>query len=581
MISRTLKKYAPSCLGLALLAAPMLTPSASGQMVTPIQGSNLTSSTTFTWQAAGPEYMLYIGTSPDPSGSAPGPNVYYGGFTGTNNTSVTVNSLPTGTTVVHVDLWTKHPVYSYWLVNTYTYNLDADADGVPNTLDPNPATADPKTVRTGTGYTLTVLSSGRVAHLEHPTLFNATKDDMSFAEAAQISNILYTHFKDDFDFILIASDQENGPSGGYAGIHMGVKNDTAGIGLGMFNYTAAYGSGGKLQSIVHLIDLNGLRGGPSLHEIMHRWGNNFSTAAFPSQTSGHWGNSSVGGVLGGFKSGTLEDLGGGEYRAKHPRTDDYGYFGDYDNGGNSLKYSPFELYMMGLVEASATPTQIQFANNLNWLDYQNGIFEASSITTIQRDDLIATPGIGVRTPGPATSQKSFRILYVILGSTPLAYTTWSEADQDVYDFDLDGDEGSTAFNFWEATGGLATVKLDDLDDSLKPLESFRIKNHALAPGAVQLTVPSQTGYEYVLWFAETLGSWYSTTPISGTGSDLVLNHNPGTAPNMFYKVVEQLPSIAAMSDPLVTLKSAGGHTCGPECRRPFTRMDGSVKVYLD
>ena len=52
-----------------------------------------------------------------------------------------------------------------------------------------------------------------------------------------------------------------------------VSNDISGIGLSAFDNSFIYGSSGKLKSVMHLTRRDYLRAGPSLHELMHNWGN--------------------------------------------------------------------------------------------------------------------------------------------------------------------------------------------------------------------------------------------------------------------------------------------------------------------
>jgi len=186
---------------------------------------------------------------------------------------------------------------------------------------------------------------------------------MSNSQMQGITSKVYSHLKDDFDFIIVASNQRDVQAASYSGTFFNVKNDIGGIGKGNFDNTSLYGSSGRLQGAIHLISTDGLTGGPSLHEIAHHWAN--SMRSVPTAVGGHWGYANIGGQLGGWQPGSLEWLGGIEYRARNPRTGNYGSFGGFANGGNGLPYSSFELYVMGLIppEQVATTSRSRTASS--------------------------------------------------------------------------------------------------------------------------------------------------------------------------------------------------------------------------
>jgi hypothetical protein len=78
---------------------------------------------------------------------------------------------------------------------------------------------------------------------------------------------------DSCDFILLTTDQPDLPAEGeYYGITRVTRNDTRGLGKSLFDNAGSHGSAGRLQAVIHPAVGNALSGGPSLHEIMHRWG---------------------------------------------------------------------------------------------------------------------------------------------------------------------------------------------------------------------------------------------------------------------------------------------------------------------
>lgn len=324
----------------------------------------------------------------------------------------------------------------------------------------------PRLVLEETDFTITLHEWGRVLSVESEEFWLASRSGRDTTLFRDFTKRLYRHFADEFDFIIVSTRQDTLPDdAAYAGVFLIGENTIEGIGFDIpFNFGEVYGSAGKLQGTIHLMTVAALRTGPSLHEIAHRWGNYLTN--FPTVSRAHWGRSSVGGQLGGFAPNSLVDLGGGRYQANNVRTGLPGSFSSVANGGNGLAYSNLELYLMGLVPASEVESPIQIAVDFEWENQNEGIFTASAIEELTIEQIIQVHGL--RTPGPAASQKEFRILYVIQTPEPLSEEEWESADMMVENFELDGPDGSTLFNFWEATGGRATIQMEGLHEVLLP-----------------------------------------------------------------------------------------------------------------
>lgn len=310
----------------------------------------------------------------------------------------------------------------------------------------------------GSDHRLMVDPRGRVCALEIDPVEFARWDNFAetTTDARRSSNRIYEHFQDAFDFILFI---DNVNEGGGGGRHRSVRNDIGGIGSSNFDFTSTYGSAGQLQSVIHLTNPATLRGGPSLHEIMHRWGNRLD----PIYNGGaHWGFSSAGGQLGGWKPGTLVDLGGGVYDADGFSGSS---FGTIANGGNSLPYSPIELYLMGLIPSTEVDPLL-VARGTAWQNSSQGIFTATSIDTVTIEQIIAAEG--ARAPDQTGSQTSFKALCVLLTPDPVEELAWDDMDADVQSFCIAGSDGSSLYNFYEATGGRATISMDGITSLLLP-----------------------------------------------------------------------------------------------------------------
>ena len=272
-----------------------------------------------------------------------------------------------------------------------------------------------------------------------------------------ISKKVYEHFKDDFDFIFILSNELQVPDGLYSGISYKVQNNIEGIGSGNYNGTSSYGSEGRLKSVIHMPVPGFVVNGPFLHEIVHYWGNH---GFIPTTVGGHWGYSSIGGQLGGFDE--LVDLGNNTYQGK--RNGQNG-FGTFANGGNSLPYGNIELYIMGLIGPNELD-DVQYAENPSSTGF--GKFTADNIKTVTAADLIAEHGS--RIPSVQNSQKEFTAITVVLSSTKMSAEAIATISTNLENFSRkaapDGSWGGI-YNFWQATQEKASLSIQLFDENMK------------------------------------------------------------------------------------------------------------------
>ena len=363
----------------------------------------------------------------------------------------------------------------------------------------DPISADDSAIEVeGSDHRFKIFGSERLASIESRTLFEKTNTNVNHGQAQALSRRVYEHFHDDFDFIIFASNQSAVPAGSYYGRFYEAQNKIEGVGKRQFDNTSNFGSQGRLQGVIHLTSTWGLTGGPSLHEITHKWGNDM--ASVPTDVGSHWGYSNIGGQLGGWQPGSLVELGDNKYKARNPNTGEFGSWGSFANGGNGLPYSEFELYTMGLIEASEVGHDIKIAKDFIWVEPGKGIFSASSINTVTMDEVIEIDGL--RSPGPSESQKQFRILYVILTDKPLTLSQWQSYDEDVSNFQIQEDNGSSLYNFWEATRGLASLKMDELAKSVKVKNAYTIRIDPNTNIALDSTIGA-VGLNGSVW------DWYS------------------------------------------------------------------------
>ena len=172
------------------------------------------------------------------------------------------------------------------------------------------------------------------------------------------SRRFYAEFPDNYDQLLFWSDTRVVESGTFA-FETTVQNAITGIGQEVVSFADAYGSGGRLSSLVVMDDLgkypsdplqraNGENNTLALvaHETGHRWGatlqfrdaSGASSDAWLGRQRAHWSFfcDSDASVLEGNE---IEDQGGGSFRTT----------------ATVSRYGPFDLYAMGLLGESEVP----------------------------------------------------------------------------------------------------------------------------------------------------------------------------------------------------------------------------------
>lgn len=255
---------------------------------------------------------------------------------------------------------------------------------------------------------LTADLSGEVAVSAH--VININTDNEGAANMVRgvsvdyvaLTSTVFAHLPDAFDFITVISTARvewlprlNGWNY-VSGTHFPVKINYTGMGLPLRDDTAFYGSAGKLMGVsaLDVID-RGFDSHVWTHEIAHQWGS-YIGASFPAVSAGahYTGRSNVDSVIGGWEwdedaSGTLT----------------------LDCSGSSsgrTSAAPINKYLMGLIDGSLVPPLRAYDASLPYVWCDAEITSVTANVTI--DEIQAE--FGVRTPGPATSQKDFRIAVV-------------------------------------------------------------------------------------------------------------------------------------------------------------------------
>ena len=296
----------------------------------------------------------------------------------------------------------------------------------------------------------------------------------------------YKYFLDDFDFLIFVPNMHSFNHGdidnynyGYHGRYHGVKNDVQGTGQEMYSHNRAWGSTSELEGAIEILRTDHIFSDLMLHELMHRWAN----FIVPTGFGPHWGFSSAKGHLGGFDIANLVDHGDGQYS--------YGR-----SNVKSIPYSPIELYLAGLIPPEDVP-DLWVAEDAEWVDkYADDgdriSFAASNVRVYTIKDIIAEHG--ERIPGPLQSQRDFRAAVILLVDEdhPLYYSQLDLVSRDATLFSHAGVDESDKYNFYEATGGRATISMDGLSQSFKDSVAASVPG---APAGLTATGNALSGVE--------------------------------------------------------------------------------------
>jgi hypothetical protein len=301
--------------------------------------------------------------------------------------------------------------------------------------------------------------------------FSSWQMGSSYELRSSIINSLYGQIMDDFDFIFFV-DNSDGLAPG---------NTTAGISYNASSYHED-GTTEKLKSLIWLPARGLFKTGPTLHEMMHTWANSsfYSRALVKDSLSPtglkeikygaweegdtlsnghHWGVSTVGGQLGGFdKLITNVDDESNKFQGIMKNKPG---FGQNVNGGNSLPYSNLELYLMGVLPPDEV-LPVKFFYKLSAKNkeefYNEGKFYSDSVVTFDSEKIKRIAG----NPDYKVSQKEFKALIILVSHTIPTSKEIEEIDQySTWFANPNYDNEPDLCNFYEATGGRATIVLDD------------------------------------------------------------------------------------------------------------------------
>ncbi len=308
-------------------------------------------------------------------------------------------------------------------------------------------------VRVGhSGYALT---GGDVTIEDGPLVYNDNLVVLPVSRGLALqayARSFYKHFEDDFDFLVVVS-PDNVHELGSGGTFHTVANDVQGTGQSTFSDSREFGSAGKLKGMPFFSHVWWFRG-VILHELLHQWA---AYGSLPMVSGAHFAAfSNIFGAFGGAFSSPYEeivDLGDNRFKA--------------EKRGWSYRYGPLELYLAGLVPPEDVP-DFWVAIDGEWIDQESGTFTATKIEKYTVSDVIAA--YGKRVPEASISQREFRAAVILLidEKDPAVDSKLLESlSADIAWFSFPGMDESEENNFYEATGGRATLTMDGLSEFLR------------------------------------------------------------------------------------------------------------------
>ncbi len=239
------------------------------------------------------------------------------------------------------------------------------------------------------------------------------------------ARLFYSEFGDDYDQLVFWSDTRVTDNDTFA-YETTVRNQIRGIGQEQVNFAQEYGSGGRLASVVLMDSLTKYPADPNArvngenttlslvaHETGHRWGATLkftdgggTNDAWLGRQLAHWSF---------FTDSDASVLEGNEIQ-------DQG--GSFRTGSPSLRYSPFDLYSMGVMSESEVPATFYVASPTITEPTTGGVDRESSpragvtMTGSRREVTVAAvvQAMGARSPAAGSGPRQHRQAWIYVTS---------------------------------------------------------------------------------------------------------------------------------------------------------------------
>ena len=179
----------------------------------------------------------------------------------------------------------------------------------------------------------------------------------------------------------------------------------------------------------------------------------------------------------------------------------------FANGGNSIPYSPIELYLAGWLAPEEVP-DLWVGKNAEWV-IEDGtvktnekgefVFRAREVEIWSIERIVAKHG--ARPPDHRGAQRRFRGAFVLLvdALSPGEPEELDTLGGQLEAFARDGDDGlSYRYNFWEGTGGRANLRLDGLGELKRAVSAVESRSAIPAPHA-RSEDPGEEPHDHDQW----------------------------------------------------------------------------------
>jgi hypothetical protein len=114
---------------------------------------------------------------------------------------------------------------------------------------------------------------------------------------------------------------------------------------------------------------------------------------------------------------------------------------------------------MGFLPISSV-TDFDMFTNITSLSVNETTFDLTATKTTITPNYLET-SLGERLPSTTDSQKDFKLLVVVLTDAPLSDEEWGKVDATAEWFSKKEDDGTSLYNFWEATNGVASITIEN------------------------------------------------------------------------------------------------------------------------
>lgn len=371
---------------------------------------------------------------------------------------------------------------------------------------------------------------------------------------------VYTRFKDNFDFLICNLNEPiTGPTQiTYAGVNVPVSNKVLNIGRDIMDLADSYGAAnGRLKSNIQLVG-SSITNSPLLHEIVHTFANFtidsvgfFGNGLTEKMLRAHWGytGGNTRGQLGGFVQSTLKENVNGISNKYSVAS-----FGQIANGGNTVPFSEFELYNMGILPLDSVKTFDVFRGIQTSTDSNSvNTFTANSRVTFNKAKIESA--LGIRLPSAADAQKDFNALFIVLTPRALTNIEIDQYDDQIIKMTKRGDDGTSFYNFWEATNGLGTLNASGLQSQVATGTIEKLDSSACAGSVIRFKA-----YPLMNGGIKPVYQWYKNgKEISGENLNLFSTSDLKNNDTISCKIKNSLDSVVSS----IIVKSILGSTVAP------------------